>query len=360
MKRIFTFIAAFSMIMAALAQTPGITVSHKEADGTETLQFFSSTKLGDAIAAADDGDIIYLSAGKYDVRMPEEYTGAYYDFDVTSFSSYPVLKKALTFIGAGGYWNESGKVNGTYINFNNDLVIDLSKSNCADGNKVISFEGLCIPNNIRIASDLNKLTFRNSAISDLGLFKDENGAGSQNIDNLVVDRCKLNNINLRSNYCSSANINNTKIRGYARGECGDGPAAFSLSHCFVGAIDTDFIGYILNSIIYSDNATSAATTKNCIYGNTNSVTSTQLNCILGYKGYNDDSDPSWQENTTYKAPTGYRTTDDTLFGSLGGSTPYSLYPGYPTPDGSATSLVITYDEGSPVLKVTVAILGEGE
>ena len=104
MKRILTLLAAITMVMSAMAQSAGITLS---TNNGEELRFFRADQLQQAIDEAQANDILYFASGYYDLNQINHK-----------------ITKPLTFIGTGAQGVDKGGTNFSYSYYNN-LEIDI-------------------------------------------------------------------------------------------------------------------------------------------------------------------------------------------------------------------------------------------
>lgn len=343
MKRIFTFFAAISMVMIAMAQSAGITVSTNG-----SLKFFSSNQLAEAIEAAQPNDTIYLAAGQYSYNnLPERQIRYNNEYDYSN--SYRMLTKPLTFIGAGGYLNATDNGKGTRISGDYTLAIDIK--GVAEGvSKNVSFEGLSFANEMCVASEIDNLTFRNFySGSDINYVEDD--TIQTNVKNILFDRSSVSTFRLGEGRVGAANFLNSKIRSYIYGSCTNNNAGAALNHCYIYYVGSDFKGLIRNSLIYSCESSDAVLQYTGYYSS--SSQGTHENCYkLNYSSVESryDNDPANLDATFVTAE-----NDGTPLGTLGGNNPYSLYPSFPTPDAEAST--VEYDVTNKKLNVVVKILG---
>ena len=134
-----------------------------------------------------------------------------------------------------------------------------------------------------------------------------------------------------------------------------------MDHCYIGNLDNDFKGIILNSLLNNSHGSADVTLQNCGYNGYYSGSSLKTNCRhIEYSANTYDDNPESIDATFLcdDGVTPFVTTDGTVFGTSGGQNPYTLYPSYPTPD--ATASTVEYDAINKKLNVTVKILGVEE
>lgn len=329
MKRILTLLAAISMVLSAMAQTAGITLAYNKG---EKMLFYPANKLAQAIEDAKPNDILYFSAGSYNLgNLPRSNYGNGYE-----------ITKPLTFIGAGAFDNDKG----TYFYSDGNLYLNLEKSQ--DNSDVkFAFEGIKLSNTLCVDSNIDELVFRNFQGSITTNYNEES---EFLIGNLLVDRCNLHELNLIGDHVNKANVNNTIIEERIYGGCvipekASEGSLLSLDHCRIKYVDSSFVGNIKNSFL-QDVSGSSASLDYCGYHNAPDAAKTNSFEIPYGTWYDKDDNPSE-----------YGTCSDgeTPYGTSGGITPYSLYSSYPTPDPQESSF--DYDKISNTLTITVKLKG---
>lgn len=336
MKRFLTFLAAIMMVMIAMAQSSGIVLSYNK--GKE-LKFYASDKLNDAINDAEVNDTIYFGPGVFELVS--------------------TITKPLTFIGSGAHSE------GTYLmpaDYNSNdyraVTIQLKIDSQLDkSKKTISFEGMNIAGNyyhevhIQSSSDIEVLKFVNVRLND---FKDHE---SYVIGNFILDRCCLEYLDLGHFTTKHVSVNNTKFDtypyGYVIGGCDSSYGVATFDHCYIHYIRSSFVGLIKHSIINTTYAGSDAALENCLW-------------------YKDNGDSSKTDCKNLNHPNIYDyeslyseiCSDNTVYGTRGGETPYTYYPQYPTadtsddPDTGKAKSYLEYDALNKKLTIKVKRLGE--
>lgn len=188
------------------------------------------------------------------------------------------------------------------------------------------------------SSDLKEIKFVNvkNSYIDKGYSQTE----AFTVDNLIIDRCDFDYLDLRNLSTKNASINNTKIFRLDGG-CENSYGA-TLNHCSIASIGSDFVGLIQYSLIGDGLSGTQCVYENCHY------TGSSFNL------YKLDDNPSSLG----------KCDDGTVYGTLGGQTPYTLFPQYPTPDTSIdpntgkSKSYVEYDGLNKKLTITVKRLGE--
>lgn len=337
MKRFLTLMVAIITVIAATAQNSGIVLSYNK--GKE-LKFYSANSLEAAIEDAEVNDTIYFGPGKYNIGyLPVSKTNA----DVK------LITKPLTFIGSGGS-SAGSRLTGGQIAISIDSSLEDSKKN-------VSFEGLNIDQNyIASYSDLNELKLVNVSLSSFKDYDESDSSVKGVINNLYIDRCNIDVLDLGGFLNKHVNVNNTKIQDYIAGGADRSYGVATIDHCYIEVVDGSFVGLVQHSLIYSMYADIDASFENCGYYYRSNYNSSLTECkfIDEDRLYDFDNDPSSLGNCN----------DGTFFGTLGGKTPYTLYPQYPTANtlnnsetGKSNSFV-DYDAINKKLTITVKRLGE--
>lgn len=315
MKRIITLIALIGLIVSAYAQTSTlVTLDH---DGEMTM-FDNVNGLADAIAAAVDGDKIYLSSG--------------------NFGGPNTIKvdKAVSIIG-NGY--------DTHILPEIEFYFQADKTYASP-----AFEGVFLEKLYYYSSSdyiHAEITLRACKIRnfDARYFK-----------SITIDRCYIGVFdNYTGKSCEQVNIMNSKIESFK------GCNAEIVGNCNIGEITADYYipKSLSSSIVNSAYLESSGDVfmVNCLIGkNTHTGSSGQLildNC------YRLEADAEVLDGnlecTIDLVQKGYLGTDGTQVGVYGGEwMPYTTVPTLPTVDKSASS--VTYDAENNQLKVNIKIM----
>lgn len=326
MKRILALVAVLGVLFTAVAQRSLVTLSHNG-----ELSFFSNlSALEDALEAAENGDTLYLSEGKFNASVNE----------IT-------IKKRLSIVGSGYK---------SHILPN--IVIDMTDN--TDGYmEAPLFDGVRIQD----------LTFKDDSES------------RNNLNEVVISRCKIRNLynggyagwnfNVDKCFIEYANfegalnnityIENSKIIGigyYSSDQYGGIPY-ITVINCNI-SYSTFCPRKVWSSIIRSGESvgsglsTPTATIKSEIYNSLLGISPTD-NDVYIYECY-IDSAFTFDENLEPDidlAGNGYLGEDGTVVGVYGGESPFSENPSVPTVDSANSS--VEYDAETNKLKVTIAV-----
>ena len=301
-------------------------------NGQVTL--YDSDKVQDAINAASDGDVIYLTLG--------------------TFKPFNVTKK-ITIRGVG----ETSIVDG-------DVTISIPGSP-----KLTSpvLEALSVAGKINVGSQVDDMIIRKCKITNFTI-------GAQ-VDGAVLDRCYITSTLILSSYIKGMTVVNTKLFNVIANSGATQNTTFvncNLYRLYVA----NFSGTILNSVIYltvnSNNNTGYDNSKllstvlfnTLLYTNNNYVTlgssSVAQNC------YYQSARVSYSiNNSTYYGllkescecafdksglqSNGYLGTDGTVVGIEGGETPFTLEPSVP----KVTSSDVKLDNDKKQLNVKLTV-----
>ncbi len=310
MKRIPTLIASLLLfILVATAQTrPLVTLSHEG-----QLTFFDKiSALEDAVAAAVDGDVLYLSEGKF---------GA-------SKQSFTINKK-ISIIGCG---------------YDSHIIPDIT----------VKFSGsvsLTAPlfDGVRLEQLLFS-TPSNRLIEQVEIKKCKVGKISlANTNNTMLDRCIIGTyIGISER---NIKICNCKISRLESRVCE------IVENCNINEIYDYSPGYITNSIIEKFRADPVnGVYENCLIGSLagiNSSSNTIRNCYdMTNTGNTDVLDDNLECTIADMSP--YVGVDGTVVGAYGGQWfPYSETPSVPTVDSANSS--VEYDKETNKLNVTITV-----
>ncbi|MCM1489698.1 MAG: hypothetical protein NC095_02565 [Muribaculum sp.] len=314
MKRILSLIA-FSILftLTSFAQTRAlVTLSHEG-----QLTFFDNVSaFEDAVNAAVDGDIIYLSEGRF---------GA-------STSSFTIKNKKISIIGCG---------------YKSYIIPNITFENSSSGVMNMSaplFDGV----------RLEELSFSNSVI------------GSVMIDQLEIKKCKIDKItldsrtnNIRLDRCNigvytnaykhNIQLDNCKIRSF------NGCLCEFVENCNIYYILNQSPSYASNSIIQNIGKNNGGGVyENCLIGQQSGTSYTEF--VNGWvtptstskQVLNNDLECTIEDMSPYVG------TDGTVIGVYGGQWfPYSETPSVPTVDSANSS--VEYDKETNKLNVTITV-----
>lgn len=334
MKKIAMVLACFALVsMTATAQLAQITLMH---DGNATM--FNANQTGAALDAAVDGDVLYFTAGSYEVPV-----------------GGLIIKKKVSLVGVG----VESKING-------NITIDLANDDVAMPAHLL--DALQINGSIKLGNQpINGLNIRKCMFNGL---TNPTATGAKQT-NFVIDRCFINGTLPLSNYTTeSLTVINSKIK-YLYGKAITASSA-TIINCNI--YDVDNSGYsnmllatVINSVIGGASSSLDSRYDNdCVFMNcicTNSYeakglfehgTSTNCKVVSSLK-----VDAATIECTNSSGgPTedkflnlGYLGTDGTVVGITGGAAPFTLVPAAPR----ITESVIKVDPETKKLNVNLKV-----
>ena len=299
MKKLFlSFVAVLIGSMTANAATYNKALLQHNDEVTP----FDADKVQDAVDAAVDGDIIYLSEG--------------------TFKSFNVTKM-ITVRGVG----ETSVVNG-------DVTINIPNTPTLT-NPLL--ETLAVNGSVTVSSPLSNLLFRQCKISSsLGLTKTTNGGKiekcqigsvsfSGTIRDFFFDRCRIMGYFPLSSSIQSMTVCNTYIYNlYADSGATNNTNFVNCNLFFYGT--SNFSGRIINSIIASNSS------SNISLNSTELINTLVIRKASSYVSYLSLGSSCYTENcyTVDNTDTdvatlqekGYLGTDGTVVGIYGGANPY--------------------------------------
>lgn len=305
MKQILILLATIMVAISANAQIQSlVTLSHEG-----ELTFFNRiSALEDAYEAAVDGDIIYLSEGKFG----------------TSSSSLTINKK-ITIIGCG---------------YNSHIIPDIRVYfSTATSLTAPLFDGLRLEDvSFNNASDIE---IKKCLINYISL------SGMK--DNAKIDRCYLNEY--RGSSSKNIQILNSKINIFG------GQYIEVIENCNIKSYDS-YAAYLTNCIIDTYKAGYSGMYENCLIrlttsGLPNSFLNDLRNCYILSP---TDTPEVLDDNIECVLPdmSQYLGTDGTEVGIYGGQWfPFSETPTVPTVDSANSSVV--YDKDTNKLNVTITV-----
>ncbi len=189
------------------------------------VQTFQSSELPNAINAAEEGDTIFLTKGRFSHG--------------NSFS----ITKSIHIIGAGvdesNYWGENSSViQGNEISITNQ-----------DNGMIhnISFEGVYLTQVLNLRADIGNITFKKCKNGN-DIYIDS----EKNVENVTFDRCMLNRIQI-NNQPAIGNLvaKNCKIEELYGGTGLKETTSLKFINCNISKVGADFNGIFVNSIINS-------------------------------------------------------------------------------------------------------------
>ena len=272
-------------------------------NGNVTL--YDNDKIQDAVNAASNGDVIYLTLGTFK------------PFNIT---------KQITIRGAG----ETSIVDG-------DVNISISGSP-----KLTSpvLEALAVSGTITVKSQVDDMIIRKCKIGSFAI--------SAQVDGAVLDRCYITNTLTLSSYIKGMTVVNTKM-SYVKANSG-ATQNTTFVNCNIKNVTADnFSATIINSIILGGNSSfrlNSTVLLNTLlsYSSWISSSSVAQNCY-----YN--SNISFSNDCECSPNSSYVGTDGTIVGIYGGETPYTLVPSVP----KVTSSDLQLDMENKVLNVNLTV-----
>lgn len=313
MKQIIAMLAAILTVAIASAQTkPLATLSHNG-----ELTFFDQVSaLDDAIEAAVDGDIIYLSDGKFGASKSELKIG-----------------KKISIIG-NGY--NSHIIPNIDFRFDTGEKVTLTAP-LLDGVRV---EELSFYSNGQGAV-VDQVEIKKSQISKINC---------NHTNNLRLDRCYIGRFEGSTN--KNIQLYNCKIGTLQGTRCE------IVENCNINDIYNLSPSYITNSIIngFSSSNVFGGIYERCVIGNKEKLSTSSSTLRDCYDLSGNDGTNVLDENLecTIEDMTQYTGIDGTVVGIYGGQWfPYSETPSVPTVDAAKSSVV--YDKENNKLNVTITV-----
>lgn len=317
-KYLFMAVCLIMMSMTASA----ITINKAMLDHNGQVTLFDGDKLQDAVNAAVDGDIIYLTLG--------------------TFKPFNVTKK-ITIRGTG----ETSVIDG-------DVNISIPGSA-----KLTSpvLEALAVSGTVNIGAQVDDMIIRKCKIADFSI-------GAQ-VDGAVLDRCYITHTFTLSSYIKGMTVVNTKLYAVKANSGATQNTTFVNCNIF-DLYAPSFSGTIINSIIYcsvngygnsgyTDSKISSTVLLNTLYTPyvSYSTSSVLQNCFYLSSNYGNllSNTCDCQYDTSTLQSNGYLGTDGTIVGIYGGDTPYTLEPSVP----KVTSSDLKLDMEQKKLNVTLTV-----
>lgn len=301
-KYLLTAVCIIMMSMTASA----VSINKALLDHNGEVTLFDGDKIQDAVDAAEDGDVIYLTLGSFK------------PFNVT---------KGITIKGTG----EKSVIDG-------DVKISIPNSSTLN-NSVL--EAFVVLGSVTVTEPLANLTVRQCKVTssfDIGanvtkgtIERCQIGSMSISgaIQELTIDRCNIGNGFVLSSTIESMTATNTFISGFLAdpGAANNSTVVncnlyFTRCDNFSGTIINSIVGHVgYGTTLYSTVlVNSLIRTKYFLYSNTSSTmyigaNSVQHNCYTVSSSSLDTSTSALQAN-------GYLGNDGTVVGIHGGDTPY--------------------------------------
>ncbi len=315
--------ALLSLFLVTWAQKPLVTLSH---DGE--LSFFSTqSAFQDALDAAQDGDIIYLSEGKF-----------------STIANEITLTKRLSIVGCG--YNSHILTN---------IIIDVTGNANAYMDAPL-FDGVRLSNLTFYDRTGNRDALKEVEITRCWIRELTNGGCAGN--NFTIDKCYVETANFNTADANNTVVMNSKIKEITPvSGCGH----ITVINCNVGMMHY-CPKSMFNSIVKNVNGRLApwgnGTSKYYIYNSLAPSSSYfEDERIVTYECYYDDSQELLDDNLEcpldLKANEYLSNDDLTVVGIYGGGNEFSENPSLPTVDSSKSS--VEYDADSNKLKVTITV-----
>ncbi len=304
----YLLMAVCIIMMSMTASAITINKAMLEHNGEVTL--YDGDKIQEAINAASDGDIIYLTLG--------------------TFKPFNVTKK-ITIRGVG----ETSIIDG-------DVSISIPGSP-----KLTSpvLEALAVSGTVTVGAQADDMILRKCKITNFGI-------GAQ-VDGAVLDRCYITNALTLSSYIKGLTAVNTKLFNVQANSGATQNTTFV--NCNIYSLYADyFSGTIINSIIQYGNTSIKSTVllNTLLYNNVSIGTSSVTQgCYRESRNLINSSTCECYYSTSELQSKGYLGTDGTIVGIYGGETPYTLVPTVPT----VTSSDLQLDMEKKELKVKLTV-----
>ena len=316
MKRLF--VSMLAVLLVSLTAS-AITINKALLQHNDQVTLFDGDKIQDAVNAAVDGDVIYLTLGTFK------------PFDVT---------KKITIRGTG----ETSVIDGN---------VNISISGASKLTNPV-LEALAVSGTVNVGAQVDDMIIRKCKITNFTI-------GAQ-VDGAVLDRCYITNTLTLSSYVKGMTVVNTKL--YHVKALSEATQNTTFVNCNFYQLHTaNFSGTIINSVIqgrrYDYNGGSGYTLNSTVILNSviNSYTAD------GYSGFKIGSSSVAQGcyyvNTNFVSSScdcnpnsSYTGTDGTIVGIMGGDTPYTLEPS--VPKVSSSDLQLDMEQKKLNVKLTVS------
>ena len=311
MKKLFlSFVAVLIGSMTANAAT--INKAILQHNGEVTL--FDGDKVQDAVNAAVDGDIIYLTLG--------------------TFQPFNVTKK-ITIRGAG----ETSVING-------NVTISIPGSPKLT---MPVLETLNVSGTVNVGAQADDLILRKCKIGNITI--------EAQVDGAIIDRCYITNTLTLSSYIKGMTVVNTKL--YAVQASSGATNNTTFVNCnFFQLYPTYFSGTIINSIVQGPYRSSSDTLNSTVLINSvfNQVNYSGYSFSIGSSSvtqncYYVNQTRYVSDACTCSPSSSYVGTDGTIVGIYGGDTPFTLVPSVP----KVTSSDLDLDLEQKKLNVTLTV-----
>lgn len=282
---------------------------------------FGGDEIDKAIAAAAEGDTLFLSKGRFDSNF--------------------TINKSLSLIGSGAEAGDDSQ-RSTCIDWNQNPKID------GGDTKVISsvtIEGIYSSPGFYVQGKIENVTFKKCYFNNtLGISNYSNNGYSNKV---VVDRCHIWSVSTDGSI-ADATIKNCKINN-VYGQGGQSISSCKFINCNIRRVDTNTKAMFVNSIINEvGNGTSDYLGENAILVNTlyhimngydPMEKASQQDCWSTTETVvNSNSDLECNMTTDQRQTAGYLGVDGTVVGVDGGVNPYSLTIHAPSINSSSSNV----------------------
>ncbi len=263
---------------------------------------YAYNEMNKAIEAASEGDVIYLSKGR--------------------FSGGFTIDKSICIIGSGAE-NTNGN-NYTYFDWGNDFYIKNSNQTIAK----VTIEGVYFGPSFNIYSSVDELAFKKCYFSNSIYF--QNNGNNTTCKKVTIDRCCCSYISPNGRV-EDLIAKNCKI--YNIGGQGSTNSSLKYINCNIRRIETNTRAMVVNSIVNevgngtSDYLDTNTILVNTLYNNTNDYDpmekASQQDCYATDKTLiSNNYDCNMTKDQLQSAD--YLGVDGTVVGAEGGVNPFSL------------------------------------
>ena len=306
-------IVAACALFVASAQRPMVTLSHNS-----ELSFYTTlSAFDDALANAEDGDIIYLSEGNFS----------------TTENNINITKK-ISVVGCG---------------YNSRFLVPVTVSLEKNGVELPGplFDGVCFTKlsfNTSYFESVENIEIRRCVVSEIW------GADSQAV-NVLINSCDIEKYNVNGNSGHHTQIINSKI-GLLTG------SSYMTTVINSNIRDVGYLPRTIISSIFTNERKGFDTTGDHTILNSLIPSSVSDNySVYPHECYIiDSSEGVLDENLDCSldlVANGYLGEDGTVVGIMGGESPFSENPSVPTVDSAKSS--VEYDAENKKLKVAITV-----
>lgn len=302
---------AVCFIMMSMTAS-ALTINKALLDHNGEVTLFDGDKIQDAVNAATDGDIIYLTLGTFK------------PFDVT---------KKITIRGTG----ETSVIDGN---------VNISIPGSAKLTSPV-LEALAVSGTVNIGAQVDDMIIRKCKIGNFTI-------GAQ-VDGAVLDRCYITNKLTLSSYIKGMTVVNTKLYNVTANS--EATQNTTFVNCNIYILNTShFSATIINSIIQSYNVSqtiySSVILNSLILSSLTLGSSSVAQNCYNYSGYLLNNICECTYDTSNLQSKGYLGTDGTVVGIYGGDTPYTLEPS--VPKVTSSDLKLDMEQKKLNVKLTVS------